>query len=429
MGVTIGVLCSACTNESLEIQLESPVHRAASEVEAVQGGDSRSQREKATTPKNNGDLSRPDISAREGISRRASAASTVADPPQQGEASLQVYEATEVSTSSDVEISDGWADWTLAATLCESHQQPAEQQRCSQELNLGSLAPDVPEVLPRFASLEDWAQRARRQAPRVKHQASQPSRIGAERSPSQLPPQSRSVGTQAPEGLPELAPTARTSTVEPQRPQAESQQQLQQELQRAPEQEPLPLPHRAWPLQPSVGTWLVPHVHRIRSQSTAATSELEAAADAAAAATKTETTEADAAPSMDDRPQGTEASLLRVPASSPIMAWHALPSVGTWLHQLPRHRSKGVHLAPSASVVLPAKDSAEVVQDVEELKKRILDNMMGIKPAYRELKVDSLLAFDPYAPCADDGLGESFHGNKNSNDNDNNGGQEECPVS
>jgi len=63
-----------------------------------------------------------------------------------------------------------------------------------------------------------------------------------------------------------------------------------------------------------------------------------------------------------------------------------------------------------------------VVQDVEE-RKQVPLSSLGVKPSNQALKVDPLLAFDPYAPCADDEHGETFHGCTN------NGGQDECPVS
>jgi len=412
MGVSSGALCSACTNEPLEVQVELPGRVDASEMEDVEGescscggealisltkddlsspdtaahevelpaqvaasemdvlgGDSCSRGREAISPLTKGDISRPEILAHEDISRCAFlSASTVADLPQQSrDAAL---EANDFSTSSDVDVSDGWADWTVATTLCEnSHRQRAEQhqQSCSEEIDLGSLAPDKPEMLPRFASLG----------------APQPSCMVATRSLSEHTPQTRSVGIQATDHT-DLAPTAHTSVQKQQRPQQESQQELQQELQRELQQEPvqelLPPPARkAWPLLPSVGTWLLPQT---RSHSAATTRETDAA----------------------------------------VEVWHSLPSVGTWLHPS-RHCRNGNHSATTISCLLHAKDSAEVAQDVDQLKKVMLSNLR-VKPANQALKVDSLLAFDPYAPCANKEHGETFHGSKEEEE-----AEEECPVS
>jgi hypothetical protein len=369
MGVGVGVLCSACTNAATEIELDPAVCRTASEVEGLKR-DSCSSGQKQIDPLTKGNLDMSEISVHEGIPRRASAASTAVDWPQRSREAGS--EATEVSTSSDAEVSDGWADWKVAASLCENaHQQLAEQhqQSCGEEINLGSLAPDVPGVLPRFASLE----------------ALQPSWMVAARSVSELTPQSRSVGTQAPEDRPpDLAPTARTSNGEQQQPQQALQQDLQEQLQQElqepaqePAQELLPSPEKAWPLLPSVGTWLVPHVLQTTSRTAATTAET-------AATVEVTTAETEAA----------------------VEAWHTLPSVGTWLHQPQRCRCKGHHCATSVSFLLHAKDSAEVDQDVEELRKVLLSNL-GVKPTNQVLKNDSLLAFDPYAPCADEEHGET----------------------
>mmetsp|Transcript_77066 Transcript_77066/g.152712 ORF Transcript_77066/g.152712 Transcript_77066/m.152712 type:complete len:418 (-) Transcript_77066:79-1332(-) len=417
MGVTVGVLCDACTNEALEIRMEAPVHREVSEV-VVAGGDAGTQSGKEITPLTKTELSRPDISGREGISRRASAASTVADPPHQSREA--VSEVTEGSNLSDVDVSEGWADWTMAAALCEnSNHQPVEQhqQVSTAEINLGSLAPDVPHVLPRFACLE----------------VPQPSWIVAARSLSEVKPPSRSVGTQAPEGrLPEdLSPTVLTSTGEQQRLQPESKQELQQE----PVRELLPPQNRIWPLLPSVGTWLVLNVTRTSSHTAATTTELEATAEVAeatgaveaaaaaaalaAAVTEVEPKETDDAPSIDDRPQDAEVSSFSATACQPVMAWNTLPSVGTWLGRPPGLCHKGIYSAATVSFPLHAQGSTEVVQDVEELRKGLLSNL-GVKPTKKAPDVDPLLVFDPYAPCAKDESGQTFHGSN---------GQDECPVS
>jgi len=352
MGATAGDLCSACTYESLDVQVEPPVHQSAGEAEVLEE-QSCSHGEKAIVLSTKGVLK---ISALESISRRASAASTTADMRQQSREAAS--EVTEVSSSSDMDISNSW-----------SHQQVTEQhqQFCSEEINLASLAPDVPEVLPCFVSLSTL----------------RPCWTIVAQSP-EFPKQSRSVGTQAPKDrLPDLAPTAHTSIGEKQRSQQKLQRELQQEqqLQQAPVQELLSSPETAWPLLPSVGTWLVPRLLQTRSHSADMTTEIK----------------------------------------TTVEAWHTLPSVGTWLHQPPRHCSTVNHSATSVSFTLHAKDLAEMVQDVEELKKVLIGP--GVKPSNQTLKVDSLLAFDPYAPWADSEHGETFDGCKTNN------GQDECPVS
>jgi len=340
MGVTVGVLCSACANETLELS----VHRTASQLE-VSEVDSFSRGERATAPWTKGDLSRPETSVREDISRRASAASTAADLPQQ-QSREAASETSDVSASSNMDVRDGWADWTVAATLCEVaatlcenyHQPPAVQQQFrSEETNLGSLAPDVPAALPRFASLEP----------------PQPSWIIAARSPSALPPQLRSVGTQAPEDKQlDLAPTVHTSIGEQQPPQQESQQELQQELlqelQQEPVQELLPLPDSAWPLLPSVGTWLVRRHNPTLPCCPTSPPLTTPTPDPATSPPKHHTV-------VPHLLQTRSHSAGMATEADTAQAWHALPSVGTWLHQPLRHCRKGNHSATTAPFLLHAK--------------------------------------------------------------------------